>query len=83
MKMAFQSERKSTKEAKVYVIHENSVWMEPLREAFAKLKMDYEEWNLGNGGIIDMSQAPPSGVFYSRMSASSHTSKLIAHVSPE
>jgi len=57
---------------KIYVIHENDVWVEPLRVAFEALRSPYEEWFLSEGSI-DLSQAPPEGVFYNRMSASSHT----------
>jgi glutathione synthase/RimK-type ligase-like ATP-grasp enzyme len=57
---------------KIYVIHENDTWVEPLREAFAEQGLPYEEWFLSEG-LIDLSEAPPEGVFYNRMSASSHT----------
>jgi glutathione synthase/RimK-type ligase-like ATP-grasp enzyme len=58
--------------AKVYVIHENGVWVEPLRAAFAELGTSYEEWFLDRG-VLDLRGPPPEGVFYNRMSASSHT----------
>jgi biotin carboxylase len=57
---------------KVYVIHENGVWVEPLRQAFAELRTPYEEWFLDRG-VLDLRSLPPAGVFYNRMSASSHT----------
>jgi len=57
---------------KVYVIHENSEWVVPLRAAFAELGTPFEEWFLDEGAI-DLRAAPPEGVFYNRMSASSHT----------
>lgn len=57
----------------IYVIHENDKWMEPLREAFHQLGLDFIEWNLGKGGSFDLTKPPPEGVFYNRMSASSHT----------
>ena len=57
---------------KIYVIHENAAWVEPLRAAFASLDLPYEEWFLSEGRV-DLDQAPPEGVFYNRMSASSHT----------
>ena len=59
-------------EPKVYVIHENDAWVEPLRTAFAERDLPYEEWHLDQGWL-DLAQAPPEGVFYNRMSASSHT----------
>ncbi|MCH7929482.1 MAG: alpha-L-glutamate ligase, partial [Proteobacteria bacterium] len=46
--------------------------MEPLRAAFAERGLPYEEWHLDEGHI-DLAEAPPEGVFYNRMSASSHT----------
>lgn len=58
--------------AKIYVIHENGVWVEPLRTAFAERGLPFEEWNLVEGEV-DLDAAPPSGVFYNRISASSHT----------
>ncbi len=57
---------------KIYVIHENDAWVEPLRTAFAELDLPYEEWFLDQG-TLDFTSAPPEGVFYNRMSASSHT----------
>src|ERR1700751_3722383 len=57
---------------KIYVIHENDAWVEPLRAAFFALDLPYEEWFLSEGRI-DLEETPPEGVFYNRMSASSHT----------
>src|SRR5215472_1626832 len=62
----------STGTPKIHVIHENDAWVEPLRHAFAALDLPYEEWFLAEG-VLDLSEAPPAGVFYNRMSASSHT----------
>jgi hypothetical protein len=58
--------------SKIHVIHENEAWVEPLRAAFDELGLPYEEWFLSEG-VIDLSAEPPQGVFYNRMSASSHT----------
>lgn len=58
--------------AKIYVIHENSEWVVPLRAAFAEQQLPFEEWYLDQG-LLDFSSPPPEGVFYNRMSASSHT----------
>jgi hypothetical protein len=58
--------------SKVFVIHENDAWVEPLRREFAALGTPYEEWFLDRG-LLDLRRAPPEGVFYNRMSASSHT----------
>jgi hypothetical protein len=57
---------------KIHVIHENDAWVEPLRAAFDDLALPYEEWFLSEG-TLDLSEPPPEGVFYNRMSASSHT----------
>lgn len=57
---------------KIYVIHENNAWVEPLRKEFEALNLPYEEWFLDNG-VLDLTTVPPEGVFYNRMSASSHT----------
>ena len=57
---------------KIYVIHENDTWVEPLRTAFDELRLSFEEWFLSDG-LLDLSATPPEGVFYNRMSASSHT----------
>ena len=56
----------------IYVIHENDTWVEPLRAAFEERALPYKEWFIDKGRI-DLSEAPPHGVFYNRMSASSHT----------
>jgi hypothetical protein len=57
---------------KIHVIHENDAWVEPLRAAFAEHGLPYREWFLSEG-TLDLAKAPPQGVFYNRMSASSHT----------
>src|SRR5690242_13948965 len=56
----------------IHVIHENEDWVKPLRAAFDELNLPYEEWFLSEG-LLDLSSAPPQGIFYNRMSASSHT----------
>lgn len=58
--------------SRIYVIHENSAWVEPLRAAFAERGLPFDEWFLDTGRL-DLTNAPPAGVFYNRMSASSHT----------
>ncbi len=57
---------------KVYIIHENKEWTKPLIAALDTLGTPYEQWFLDEG-TLDLSSAPPEGVFYNRMSASSHT----------
>ena len=58
--------------SRIYVIHENDAWVEPLRDAFVAQELLFEEWFIGDG-TMDLAAEPPGGVFYNRMSASSHT----------
>ncbi|WP_431800695.1 ATP-grasp domain-containing protein [Halobacillus andaensis] len=58
--------------AKIYVIHENDEWTDHLVKRLEELKLPYELWHL-HEGTIDLTSEPPEGVFYNRMSASSHT----------
>lgn len=57
---------------KAYIIHENSEWTVHLTKRLEELEIPHEEWHLDEG-TLDLSKEPPEGVFYSRMSASSHT----------
>jgi hypothetical protein len=57
---------------RVYVIHENDDWVVPLRKNFTARGIPFAEWHLDQG-ILDLRAEPPPGVFYNRMSASSHT----------
>jgi hypothetical protein len=57
---------------KIYVIHENSEWTVHLTRRLEEFEFPYEEWFLDKG-VVDLTVAPPEGVFYNRMSASSHT----------
>ena len=58
--------------AHIHIIHENEEWTAPLERELDVLGYPYVDWHLG-AGKIDLGEAPPPGVFYSRMSASSHT----------
>ncbi|KMJ56570.1 alpha-L-glutamate ligase [Bacillus sp. LL01] len=58
--------------AKIYVIHENDEWTEPLQKELEALGYPFETWHLDQGNI-DLTKEPPEGIFYNRMSASSHT----------
>ena len=58
--------------SKIHVLHENDTWVDPLRRAFEDRGLPYAEWFLDEG-LFDLSSPPPAGVFYNRMSASSHT----------
>lgn len=61
-----------SQEPAVYVIHENDEWVKPLRKAFEQFKVPFVEWFV-DSGKIDLDEVPPQGIFYNRMSASSHT----------
>ena len=56
----------------IHVIHENAAWLEPLAAALERQGLPWRDWFLDRG-VFDLSQPPPEGVFYNRMSASSHT----------
>ena len=62
----------SIRQAKIYVLHENDSWTDPLVEQLTALGLPFERWFLDEG-TLDLAVSPPPGVFYSRMSASSHT----------
>lgn len=56
----------------VHVIHENAEWSAPLFASLDKIGATHADWHMGDFAL-DMTATPPSGVFYNRMSASSHT----------
>jgi hypothetical protein len=56
----------------VYAIHENPEWFGPFRAAFEAEGVPFVEWLLVDG-VLDLDEVPPEGVFWSRISASSHT----------
>ncbi len=56
----------------IYIIHENEEWVEPLWKELDAMGVPYYNWNVKEGGF-DLSSVPPEGIFYNRMSASSHT----------
>jgi hypothetical protein len=58
--------------SKVHVIHENPVWLPPLAEAFDRIGLPWAELDLSRG-TFDLASVPPEGIYYNRMSASSHT----------
>jgi len=57
---------------KIYILHENDEWVEPLRKELKAINAPFEEWHLGRRNV-DHLDKPPHGIFYNRMSASSHT----------
>jgi hypothetical protein len=57
---------------RLYVLHENPDWYAPLAVAFDRAGLPHQQWLLGDA-VVDLDAEPPRGVFWSRMSASSHT----------
>ncbi len=57
---------------RIHVLHENDAWLDPLRAAFRRRGLPWTDWFL-HEGVLDLGRVPPNGVFYNRMSASSHT----------
>ena len=62
----------SSPSPRVYALHENPDWFGPFAAAFEQQGVPYEEWLLVDG-VLDLDQEPPEGIFWSRISASSHT----------
>ncbi|HEX3537524.1 MAG TPA: alpha-L-glutamate ligase [Stellaceae bacterium] len=56
----------------IHVIHENAAWLAPLAQALDAEELAWCDWFLDRG-VFDLSRPPPAGIFYNRMSASSHT----------
>jgi len=65
-------ERQEGLVAHIHVIHENAEWLAPLAAALDRQALPWRDWFLDRG-TFDLSRQPPKGVFYNRMSASSHT----------
>ena len=57
---------------KIFIIHENDEWVIPLEAELRKINVPFEKWHM-NSTTLNMNSSPPLGVFYNRMSASSHT----------
>ncbi len=58
--------------SQIHVIHENPEWLPPLAAALNARGLPWADWFMHNGSF-DLARPPPEGVFYNRMSASSHT----------
>ncbi len=56
----------------IHIIHENNEWLEPLRGELNALGLPWREWFMAEG-FVDLHKEAPEGVYYNRMSASSHT----------
>jgi hypothetical protein len=57
---------------RIHILQENPEWTAPLIAELEALGLPHEVWQLDQG-LLDLSEPPPEGVFYNRMSASSHT----------
>lgn len=56
----------------IYILHDNDSWLPPLQAALDAAGLPHTAWSL-SGGSLDLKAQPPQGVFWSRLSASSHT----------
>jgi glutathione synthase/RimK-type ligase-like ATP-grasp enzyme len=65
-------ERQEEPVTHIHVIHENAEWLVPLAAALDRQALPWRDWFL-DSATFDLSRPPPEGVFYNRMSASSHT----------
>ena len=56
----------------IFIIHENKEWLSPFEEALTALGAPFTLWYVPemNFNLMDV---PPEGIFYNRMSASSHS----------
>ena len=62
----------SSTQPTIYALHENPEWFPPFARAFEAEGLQVEEWLLTDG-VLDLDAVPPEGIFWSRISASSHT----------
>lgn len=58
--------------SKIYIIHENQQWFDPLAKVFTEAKLPYESLFL-DAGSVDLRAVPPEGIYFSKMSASAYT----------
>ena len=45
---------------RIFVLHENAPWVEPLQREFAAIDAPFSEWFLDRG-LVDLTSAPPEG----------------------
>ena len=57
----------------IYIIHENKEWILPYEKIFKTKNIELFEIDLSQKGSIDLDKKPPNGIFWNKMSASSHT----------
>jgi glutathione synthase/RimK-type ligase-like ATP-grasp enzyme len=53
----------------IHVLHENPEWTGHLFEVLDARRLRWQSWDLADG-VLDLSQPPPAGIWFSRMSAS-------------
>jgi hypothetical protein len=58
--------------AQVYVLHESPDWYAPLDAALSEAGVPHAELFLDTG-VVDVTGAPPEGVFFNRLSGTAHT----------
>ncbi|MFC3690000.1 alpha-L-glutamate ligase [Aquipuribacter hungaricus] len=66
----------------VHAVHENPLWWPPFAAAFEAEGVPVRQWLLTGDEPLDLTGTPPEGVWWSRMSASSHTrghTRSVAH----
>lgn len=56
----------------IFILHENEEWVVPLQAEFAQRGVEAQEWFLDQD-YVAFDKVPSPGVYYNRMSASSHT----------
>ncbi len=59
-------------QSKIIVMHDNQEWITPLKERLEQLELPYQLWDLQDG-CLALNHDPFPGVYFSRISASSHT----------
>jgi len=57
---------------KIYLIHENKNWLQPLESILKEKNIPYDDWLMVDREI-NLYNPPPEGIFFNRMSASSHS----------
>ena len=57
---------------KIYLIHENKEWLQPLEKVLLDKGIPFTEWNMVDK-TINLFIPPPEGIFFNKMSASSHS----------
>lgn len=57
---------------RIFIINEHPDWLGPLGKLLDASGVPWQEWYV-DAGSIDLDAPPPDGVFFNRMSASSHT----------